>query len=63
LRRRRAGRGSGSRHHRRDVLGEDRPDRGAAGHEDTMCVEKRLGNLDHKWIGKLHTHLHGVHTT
>jgi hypothetical protein len=32
----------------------------AAGHEDTMCVEKRLGNLDHKWIGKLHTHLHGV---
>src|SRR5260221_3789576 len=31
-----------------------------AGHEDTLCVEKRLGNLDHKWIGKLHTHLHGV---
>jgi hypothetical protein len=31
-----------------------------AGHEDTMCVEKRVGNLDHKWIGKLHTHLHGV---
>jgi hypothetical protein len=25
-----------------------------------MCVEKRVGNLDHKWIGKLHTHLHGV---
>jgi Copper type II ascorbate-dependent monooxygenase, C-terminal domain len=31
-----------------------------AGHEDTMCVEKRLGNLGHRWIGKLHTHLHGV---
>ncbi len=31
-----------------------------AGGENTQCVQKRLGNLDHKWIGKLHTRLEGV---
>jgi hypothetical protein len=28
--------------------------------ENTQCVEKKLSNLDAKWIGKLHTQLTGV---
>jgi len=31
-----------------------------AGGENTQCVEKKVGNLDKKWIGKLHTKLAGV---
>jgi hypothetical protein len=31
-----------------------------SGAENTMCVEKRLGNVDEKLIGKLHTSLQGV---
>jgi hypothetical protein len=30
------------------------------GGENTQCIEKRLGNADAKWIGKMHTHLEGV---
>jgi hypothetical protein len=31
-----------------------------AGVEDTRCVEVRLPNAEHKWIGKIHTQLIGV---
>src|SRR5690349_10356043 len=28
--------------------------------ENTQCIEVRVGNVDKKWIGKLHTKLTGV---
>ncbi len=32
----------------------------APGGENTQCIEKKLGNLDAKWIGQLRTHTVGV---